>query len=45
VGIGGGLRFLTTVTDAEGHQRKSYRDVRRLITSVREYVEDEEGVL
>ncbi len=42
-GIGGGLRFVTTVTDAEGNRRISYKDVRDLITTVREYVKDEEG--
>jgi hypothetical protein len=36
-GIGsGGTRFTTTVTDANGKQKESYRDVRELITAVKE---------
>jgi RHS repeat-associated protein len=34
---GGALRLRTTVTDAEGNKRESYRDVRELITTVREF--------
>ncbi len=33
----GTLQFRTTVTDANGKQKESYRDVRQLITSVKEY--------
>jgi RHS repeat-associated protein len=34
---GSGTRFTTLVTDANGKQKESYRDVRELITSVKEY--------